>query len=73
MTGTPRLTAWIAGCVLGAFATAAGAQFNLNLNRIFDTVKNAGTAATESLTSPSHGLVRIIQRKNGSPTKPATA
>ena len=33
--------------MLGAFATTAGAQFNLNLNRLFDTVKSAGTAATE--------------------------
>ena len=39
------MRALLAGCVLGAFATAAGAQFNLN--RLFDTVKNIGQATTE--------------------------
>jgi predicted Zn-dependent protease len=43
--GALRLRALIAGCVFGAFATAAGAQFNLN--RLFDTAKNLGQATTE--------------------------
>ena len=40
-----RVRALLAGCVLGVFATAAGAQFNLN--RLFDTVKSIGQATTE--------------------------
>ena len=42
-----RIGALLAGCALGVFSTAACAQFNLNLNRIFDTVKNVGQATTE--------------------------
>ena len=37
----------ITGLLLGTFAVAANAQFNLNLNRLFDTAKNLGQAGTE--------------------------
>jgi predicted Zn-dependent protease len=42
-----RLRTLITGCVLAAFSAAAGAQFNLNLNRLIDTVKSVGQATTE--------------------------
>jgi predicted Zn-dependent protease len=42
-----QIRALIVGCVLSAFSAAAGAQFNLNLNRLLDTVKSVGQATTE--------------------------
>ena len=42
-----RIGCLITGLLLGTFAVAANAQFNLNLNRLFDTAKNLGQAGTE--------------------------
>lgn len=42
-----HLRALIVGCVLGVFSPMAGAQFNLNFNRLIDTVKNVSQATTE--------------------------
>jgi beta-barrel assembly-enhancing protease len=44
---TMRIYYLIAGLALCIFSAAAGAQFNLNLNRLFDTAKNLKQAGTE--------------------------
>lgn len=47
MKGATRMRVFITGCALAGLSTVAGAQFNLNLNRLIDTVKNVGQASTE--------------------------
>ena len=47
MKRTVRIQALIAGLALGAFSTAASAQFNFNINKLLDTAKNIGKATHE--------------------------
>ena len=47
MKRTVRIQALIAGLALGAFSTAASAQFNFNVNKLLDTAKNIGKATHE--------------------------
>jgi predicted Zn-dependent protease len=42
-----KIRALIVGCALSAFSAAAGAQFNLDLNRLINTAKSIGQATTE--------------------------